>query len=60
MLTPHPLALKLKLPNFNNKTLSEANASLFFIKKLCKKLQSFVLVCSRLLNAVNKAVKLGH
>lgn len=43
MLTPHPLALKLKLPNFNfnNKTLSEANASLFFIKKLCKKLQSF-------------------
>lgn len=25
----------------NNKTLSEANASLFFIKKLCKKLQSF-------------------
>ena len=41
MLTPHPLALKLKLPNFNNKTLSEANASLFFIKKLCKFLQSF-------------------
>ena len=30
----------------NNKTLSEAKASLFFIKKLCKKLQSFVLVCS--------------
>ena len=30
MLTPHPLTLKLKLPNFNNKTLSEANASLFF------------------------------
>lgn len=27
--------------NFNNKTLSEATASLFFIKKLCKKLQSF-------------------
>ena len=26
----------------NNKTLSEANASLFFIKKLCKFLQSFV------------------
>ena len=26
---------------FNNKTLSEANASLFFIKKLCKFLQSF-------------------
>ena len=34
MLTPHPLALKLKLPNFNNKTLSEANASLFFYGSL--------------------------
>ena len=34
MLTPHPLTLKLKLPNFNNKTLSEANASLFFIHKV--------------------------
>ena len=32
----------------------------FFIKKLCNFLQSFVLVCSLLLNAVNKAVKLGH
>lgn len=47
MLTPHPLAPILTMAlkplnlNFNNKTFSEANASLFFIKKLCKFLQSF-------------------
>jgi len=34
MLTPHPQTLKLKLPNFNNKTLSEANASLFLYGSL--------------------------
>lgn len=35
--TCHPVDLTY----INNKTLSEANASLFFIKKLCKFLQSF-------------------